>query len=233
MRATRSQAREAVVARPENLLAPREMLRFGQRSLPETSPSMSDGAALSTETVLRYPVYDGNGVLLLKGGSKLTPRLLDLLEQRQVSLAIYATLEVTQGAGEQTEIALKDQALTIGRAPECDLRPAHPLVSKKHCLMRKHAYSVMLRDLRSTNGTFVNGTRVTTAVELSDGDIITLGGGVSMTVHIFAAVRGSYGEDTKGLVLGNSPDDELSDRPTQLAGVADLQELLSKAPLKS
>jgi hypothetical protein len=48
-------------------------------------------------------------------------------------------------------------------------------------------------------------------VELSDGDVITLGGGVSMTVHIFAAVRGSYGEDAEGLVFGNSPDDELSD----------------------
>jgi hypothetical protein len=61
-------------------------------------------------------------MLLLKGGSKLTPRLLDLLNSA-VSLAIYATLEVTQGAGEQTEMALKDQALTIGRAPSATCDP--------------------------------------------------------------------------------------------------------------
>ncbi len=159
---------------------------------------------LTLETVLRYPIYDQANVLLLRGGSTLTPRLLDLLHMRQISLAVYATLEVLEASGERTEVALKERPIVIGRGPTCDLRPAHAVVSKKHCAFRKVGYSVVVRDLQSTNGTFVNGARASGLVELSDGDVITLGGLMSMTVHIFAAVRGDYGADGHGLVLGGA-----------------------------
>ncbi len=193
---------------------------------------MTESNSITTGTVLRYPLYDENGVLLLKGGSPLTLRLAELLEQRQISVAVYATLEVTQGAGEQREIAVRDKALTIGRGTGCDVRPAYPLVSKRHCVVRKHGYSVMIRDLASTNGTFVNGARIRDAVELSDGDVITLGGGVSMTVRIFAAVRGDYGAAATGVIVGNAPAGRFEDSPTVLTGELNLQEVLEKSGIK-
>ena len=193
---------------------------------------MSEIKLNSAGTVLRYPVFDEHGVLLLKGGSALTTRLADLIEQRAISLSVYATLVVTKGAGEQSEIAVRDKALTIGRGADCDVRPAYALVSKRHCVIRKHGFSVMIRDLASTNGTFVNGARIRGALELSDGDIVTLGGGVSMTVRIFAAVRGDYGDAAKGFVVGAAPVDRFEDAPTALTGDMNLQELLAKAGVK-
>lgn len=49
----------------------------------------------------------------------------------------------------------------IGRAPDCHLPVDHPSVSGKHCELRKTQEGWFLRDLGSTNGTFVNGVRLT------------------------------------------------------------------------
>ncbi len=53
----------------------------------------------------------------------------------------------------------KDMTL-VGRGEECDLRLEHKSVSKIHCVIVKTDGLLMVRDLGSTNGTRVNGTRV-------------------------------------------------------------------------
>ena len=59
----------------------------------------------------------------------------------------------------------KDMML-IGRQDECDLRLEHKSVSKMHCVLVKTDGLLLLRDLGSTNGTRVNGTRVRRAALL-------------------------------------------------------------------
>jgi pSer/pThr/pTyr-binding forkhead associated (FHA) protein len=54
----------------------------------------------------------------------------------------------------------------IGRQEECDLRLDHKSVSKMHCVLVKTDGLLLLRDLGSTNGTRVNGTRVRRAALL-------------------------------------------------------------------
>jgi pSer/pThr/pTyr-binding forkhead associated (FHA) protein len=63
----------------------------------------------------------------------------------------------------------------FGRGPECHVRPDSPSVSRQHCLLRVSAGGVRLRDLGSTNGTLVNGTRVVDEQLLADGDLVQLG----------------------------------------------------------
>ena len=56
-------------------------------------------------------------------------------------------------------------ALTlVGRRGDCDLRLEHKSVSKLHCMLVRTDGLLVLRDLGSTNGTRVNGTRVRRAV---------------------------------------------------------------------
>lgn len=68
--------------------------------------------------------------------------------------------------------------LTVGRLPDCDLVIDHQSVSKRHAVLRWDAPSrrCSVRDLGSTNGTFLNesalGNRETT---LRDGDIVSFG----------------------------------------------------------
>jgi len=64
---------------------------------------------------------------------------------------------------------------TMGRAPRADFVVDAALVSRVHCRFTlRDTNELQLEDLGSTNGTFVNGEKVTKAT-LSDGDKLTIG----------------------------------------------------------
>lgn len=68
-----------------------------------------------------------------------------------------------------------DPEITIGRVG-CDIILDNPQVSRFHAQIdRAPSGTVVLRDMGSTNGTFVNGQRVTTLVVLKPGDVIQIG----------------------------------------------------------
>jgi predicted component of type VI protein secretion system len=63
----------------------------------------------------------------------------------------------------------------IGRDEHCQLRPANATVSKKHCAVLVRGERVFIRDLNSTNGTFLNDERIEEERELRDGDRLSVG----------------------------------------------------------
>jgi hypothetical protein len=62
---------------------------------------------------------------------------------------------------------------TIGRHPHNDIVIAHQAVSSRHAAIDSEADMVVLEDLGSSNGTFVNGQRVARMM-LNDGDRVTV-----------------------------------------------------------
>jgi pSer/pThr/pTyr-binding forkhead associated (FHA) protein len=70
----------------------------------------------------------------------------------------------------------------VGRRPEASLCIPSPTVSREHAEVTVVDGGLLLRDLGSTNGTFVNGRRVTGPVALSAGDMIGLGDTVVLAV---------------------------------------------------
>ncbi len=71
-------------------------------------------------------------------------------------------------------IELKLGPNRIGRSPDSDFRLLHPTISSLHCELVLSESGVVLRDLESTNGTFVNGEPVREA-KLSVGQTVHLG----------------------------------------------------------
>lgn len=63
-------------------------------------------------------------------------------------------------------ITIAKDLVIIGRKDNCDVRLEHKSVSKMHCVLVKTDGLLLLRDLGSTNGTRVNGTRVRRAALL-------------------------------------------------------------------
>jgi pSer/pThr/pTyr-binding forkhead associated (FHA) protein len=63
---------------------------------------------------------------------------------------------------------------TVGRATNADLILDAALVSRIHCRLEAHDETLEVVDLESTNGTFVNGARVTRA-HLIPGDRLKVG----------------------------------------------------------
>lgn len=63
----------------------------------------------------------------------------------------------------------------IGRDPACHLRPSSLTVSGRHCLLGTRSGSPFVRDLDSTNGTWVNGKLIEGPIDLQDQDEIQVG----------------------------------------------------------
>jgi adenylate cyclase len=64
--------------------------------------------------------------------------------------------------------------LIVGRAPTCDLSVSDPTISRRHAELLCDEEQVTLRDLGSSNGTFVNGRKVAAAT-LEVDDLIAFG----------------------------------------------------------
>jgi predicted component of type VI protein secretion system len=81
----------------------------------------------------------------------------------------------TSGKGEGKVIPIRAFPFVIGRDPQCRLRPASPLIRKRHCALSVKGEGAFVTDCNSANGTFVNGRQITGEVELHDGDQLKLG----------------------------------------------------------
>lgn len=77
-------------------------------------------------------------------------------------------------AGEPEVIELNLGVNHFGRDPECHFPIKHSTISSYHCDIVLSAEGILLHDLDSTNGTFVDGERVKQAV-LQPGQIVRLG----------------------------------------------------------
>ncbi|MBI4602495.1 MAG: FHA domain-containing protein [Planctomycetes bacterium] len=75
------------------------------------------------------------------------------------------------------EVVAESERLEIGRSPEVGLVIADRTVSRRHAVLRRQGDELVLEDLGSTFGTFVNGRAVGSgnAVALKDGDVVRVG----------------------------------------------------------
>lgn len=88
---------------------------------------------------------------------------------------LQAKLKVFGGKHHGKVIPVTKAKFLIGREQDCQLRPNSELVSRHHCVINVDDFTVRLRDLGSTNGTFVNGNRVRGEMTLKSGDRVRVG----------------------------------------------------------
>jgi len=88
---------------------------------------------------------------------------------------LRAELKVLEGKHQGKAISLNVKQFLVGREPDCHLRPNSEMVSRHHCVFLVDDYTVRVRDLGSTNGTYVNGERIQGQVVLKPGDRVEIG----------------------------------------------------------
>ena len=64
--------------------------------------------------------------------------------------------------------------IVVGRDPACDISHEHSLLSRRHAEFVAAGELVVVRDLGSRNGVFVNGTK-TAEHSLQPGDVVQIG----------------------------------------------------------
>lgn len=90
---------------------------------------------------------------------------------------MQVSLKVVSGTHEGKVISIKDEKFLIGRGESCQLRPKSESISRKHCAIVQKDGRLLLVDLKSRNGTFINEKQVSPdkAKILKNGDRLRCG----------------------------------------------------------
>ncbi len=86
-------------------------------------------------------------------------------------MAVYRLINI---AGDQTYDLPHDRTVVVGRAVTSDLAVIDPTISRRHAELRISGDGVLVKDLESSNGTFINGSRITEQL-LKPNDSVTFG----------------------------------------------------------
>ncbi|GGS67440.1 DUF1707 and FHA domain-containing protein [Streptomyces cinerochromogenes] len=150
--------------------------------------ALRDGVALgrlSHDTFVRRMEL----ALAARHSEELAVLVADLPRENRFSRVILGTVEAVSGFTVRLRRAWQAERLPklllphpehthplrIGRDPANGLRLNHETVSRVHAELRHQGGLWVLRDLGSTNGTTVNGRRVTGAVAVREGDQVAFG----------------------------------------------------------
>lgn len=83
-------------------------------------------------------------------------------------------LQAVVEEGREWLVTIKSVPFVIGRADDCDLKLNDKRISRSHSEMRISGDLLWIRDLESTNGTFVNGKLIEHAILLEPDDIVSI-----------------------------------------------------------
>lgn len=91
-------------------------------------------------------------------------------DRKEGTKVLFVRSETQQGS----EIEVQD-VVVLGRSDDADFALDDPYASEYHMRLVAHDSGLMLHDLGSTNGTYLNGRRVTAPTQLRRGDTVQVG----------------------------------------------------------
>lgn len=117
-----------------------------------------------------------------------------------------AELTLKSHTGDKTYDLREDRPLFAGRTVECDVYLPSPAVSRRHAVFLVLGSNCGLKDLESSNGTFLNGQRIAKPMRLKNGDLIQ----IADFVMEFRIPEGpTYEEASQTVLLGEGARERL------------------------
>jgi pSer/pThr/pTyr-binding forkhead associated (FHA) protein len=111
----------------------------------------------------------------LAGAESVEAEPIEVEQEIRIAVTPLPQLQVISGPDQGRAFDLGPGELTIGREPGSDIQLGDHSVSHVHALLRVREGLVSIEDLRSTNGTWVNRTKIERQTPLADGDRIDVG----------------------------------------------------------
>jgi adenylate cyclase len=109
---------------------------------------------------------------------------------------VVAELVLKEMGSDSRAVTLREgESLRVGRAATNDLVLQDTLVSRFHAVFNASVSGVVVSDLASLNGTFINGRRVTIPVNLRPGDAVSIGN-TEVVLRASAAAAAAFGDPT-------------------------------------
>jgi hypothetical protein len=130
------------------------------------------GAIASVTTQMRIGSLEITAALAVVAVLAARPRVRAAAEIGSLTL-VQVGLEILGRSGRRPHHVRPP--VEIGRAKNAGVSLPDPEVSREHARLSSYDGVVYVEDLRSRNGTFLNGRRVTEAIEVREGDEIDVG----------------------------------------------------------
>lgn len=121
--------------------------------------------------ILRTDIYAPTGAVMVRRGLSIRGVLLPPRQPRTTA----RHLVVTEGPLTGARIALNDQPILVGRADDSTLVLTDDYASTRHARLSQRGTEWYVEDLGSTNGTYLDRVKVTTAVRVPVGTPIRIG----------------------------------------------------------
>ncbi len=84
-------------------------------------------------------------------------------------------IRVVGGVGKGTRKKFDSFPISIGRYPENDIILTDQIISRRHAAIAIEGDSIIVMDLDSKNGTFINNSRVTGSLPIQENDQLVVG----------------------------------------------------------
>jgi tetratricopeptide (TPR) repeat protein len=149
---------------------------------------------------------------------------------------VRGEIHLATANGESRVVPIESPRFTIGRGAENSLCVQATVVSRSHAELIRVGANYLLRDLGSTNGSFINGDRVTERM-LNDGDTLRFGAGgpevVFRMIETSSGAASSLPRHEEGTTddLIHSLSGQLRIPPTDVAEEANLRRVLAETHL--
>lgn len=116
-------------------------------------------------------------------------------------MAIRITIFPPGDAGRPSVIAFDIEKIVVGRGAICDLRLPHPRVSYHHATIEVDGSRYSIRDMHSTNGTLVNGTRIPADFKqvIHSDDVIEIAG-FRLVPNLSVPMEGTHSDERTEVV---------------------------------
>ncbi len=164
----------------EDLLARADVIRIGHdefRFYSDSAPGPGERPRRTpppNETPLRPPTGAGQRLSDTMHGLPVS-ELQGVITPRAPIPAPLASLLVRSGSFKGQRLAVQSPVVNIGRAEYNDVVISEPSVSTTHAKLQRREDLWVLSDLGSTNGTFVEGERITEEIALTPGSTLRFG----------------------------------------------------------
>jgi hypothetical protein len=113
-------------------------------------------------------------------------------------------LRITDGIDSQELFVVRSAGLKIGRTAPADAVIAHPSVSREHCIVGLANDELLVTDLNSTNGTYIDDQRIGRAAVLPVGSVLRVGQ-VSLSHQLLSGNEAEHGPSSNNRRGGMRP----------------------------
>lgn len=122
--------------------------------------------------------FDPGGTMIYRSSQASVPAAPKKRDESAPAAPVAARLMCLSGSHKGSTFPVIAAGMTIGRSPRCDIVLVDPRVSSRHAWIGVVDGQTILRDLKSTNGTFLNAHihASVSEVPLHSGDTISFGG---------------------------------------------------------